>query len=191
MRILVTGVGGFAGSHLADALLKVSEAEVWGVLLTGNSPPYLDSRARTVVANLNNPAEVQAVLAAIRPEQIYHLAGQAYVPQSWADPWETLETNLRGQLNLFQGCLRLGLVETRILVIGSNEAYGRLQPNELPATEEAPFRPDSPYGVSKLAQDFLGLSYFISHKLPIVRARPFNHIGPRQNANRLAGKVSR
>lgn len=191
MRILVTGAGGFAGSHLADALLTTTNPDVWGVLLSNDRPAYLDRRVQTVVANLCDAVAVAEVMDKLRPDQIYHLAGQAFVPQSWADPWETIETNIRPLANLFQSCLRLGLMRTRILVVGSYEEYGRLSPSEYPATENSPFRPDSPYGVSKIAQDFLGYSYSVSHGFPVVRVRPFNHIGSRQSHKFVAADFAR
>ena len=180
MRILITGATGFAGSHLADQLLTQDAVELWGAANTPDRPEYLDKRLQFVQVDLRNPVEVEQLLASIRPERIYHLAGQAFVPQSWADPWETLEDNIRPQLNIIQVCLRHNLLDTRILSVCSNEEYGRLSPEELPARENSPFRADSPYGVSKLAQDFLAQAYFLSHHLPIIRVRPFNHIGPRQ-----------
>ncbi len=76
--------------------------------------------------------------------------------------------------------MRLNL-SPRVLVIGSMDEYGHVAPDQIPVTEETPLRPDSPYGVSKMAQDFLGLQYFLSHHVPIIRVRPSNHIGPRQN----------
>lgn len=186
MRILITGATGFAGSHLADQLLAQEEVELWGAANTPERPDYLDERIQFVEIDLRNPAEVDQLLTGIRPDRIYHLAGQAFVPQSWADPWETLEHNIRPQLNIIQTCLRRNLPDTRILSVCSNEEYGRLSPEELPARENSPFRADSPYGVSKLAQDFLAQGYFLSHHLPIIRVRPFNHIGPRQNARFVA-----
>lgn len=191
MRILITGVGGFAGSHLADALLTEGGHEVWGTLITPDRPHYLDRRVLDQAADLRYPDQVDRVLSEIRPERIYHLAAQAFVPQSWLDPWDTLETNIRAQLNVFQGCLRLGLSETRVLVVGSNEEYGRLSEDQLPATEQTPLRPDSPYGVSKIAQDYLGQSYYLSHGLPVVRVRPFNHLGPRQDPRFVAADFAR
>jgi len=186
LRILITGATGFAGSHLADQLLAQEEVELWGAANTPGRPDYLDKRIQFTQVDLRNLAEVEQLLAASRPDRIYHLAGQAFVPQSWADPWETLEDNLRPQLNIIQVCLRRNLSDARILSVCSNEEYGRLSPEELPAHENSPFRPDSPYGVSKLAQDFLAQAYFLSHHLPIIRVRPFNHIGPRQNARFVA-----
>jgi GDP-4-dehydro-6-deoxy-D-mannose reductase len=90
-----------------------------------------------------------------------------------------LQNNIQSQLNLLQAILDLGATP-RMMVVGSNEEYGLVRTEELPVTEDTPLRPNSPYGVSKVAQDMLGLQYFLSHQLPIVRVRPFNHIGPRQ-----------
>jgi GDP-4-dehydro-6-deoxy-D-mannose reductase len=121
---------------------------------------------------------------------VFHLAAQPFVPQSWADPWDTFETNLRSQLNLFEALLRRG-APARMLVVGSNEEYGLVSPDSLPLRENSPLRPDSPYGVSKVTQDYLGLQYFLSHQLPVVRVRPFNHIGPRQSEKFVAPAFAR
>jgi GDP-4-dehydro-6-deoxy-D-mannose reductase len=180
LRILVTGAGGFAGSHLADELLKEQSNQVWGILRDPGTPAYLDTRVQCDVVELCNLAQVTDYIASLQPDRIYHLAGQAFVPQSWVDPWETLENNIRAELNILQACV-VAKIFPRVLVVGSQEQYGRLRPDELPATETSPFRPDSPYGVSKIAQDYLGLSYVIRHNLPVVSVRPFNHIGPRQS----------
>lgn len=191
MKIVITGATGFAGSHLADHLLDQAGYEVWGVSETGQRPPYLNPRLQLARVDLRIPSAVDDLIAALKPDRLYHLAAQAFVPQSWADPWETLENNIRAQINIIQSCLKHNLTGTRLLVVGSNEEYGRIQPDELPARETSSLRPDSPYGVSKLAQDFLGQAYFLSHKLPIVRVRPFNHIGPRQNSRFVAPNFAR
>jgi GDP-4-dehydro-6-deoxy-D-mannose reductase len=185
LRILVTGAGGFAGSHLADALLNEPTTQVWGILREPGRPAYLDSRVQCDVLELCNLVDVNHYINHLRPDRIYHLAGQAFVPQSWADPWDTLETNIRAELNILHACVQ-AKVSPRVLVVGSQEQYGRLQPHELPATEESPLRPDNPYGVSKIAQDYLGLSYFIRYQLPVISVRPFNHIGPRQGRRFVA-----
>jgi len=87
--------------------------------------------------------------------------------------------NIIAELNLLRAVQELGLA-TRILLIGSSEEYGHVRPDDLPVNEETPFRPENPYAVSKIAQDMLGLQYFIAYKLPVIRVRPFNHIGPGQ-----------
>lgn len=191
MRILITGAGGFAGSHLADYLLAQDQHEIWGVNLIPNHPHYLDERVHLVVANLCSPEETHTLLNDIKPNRIYHLAGQASPAKSWDDPWDTIENNIRAQLNIFQSCVKLNFKETRVLAVGSSDEYGRLELSELPAREDSPLRADSPYGVSKIAQDFMGQSYFLSHRLPVVRVRPFNHIGPRQSPIFVAPNFAR
>jgi GDP-4-dehydro-6-deoxy-D-mannose reductase len=187
LRSLITGVGGFAGSHLADHLLALPDAdsEVWGCDLTGLRRPYHPNGLRVLAADLRDPAAARALIDRVRPDRIYHLAGQAFVGSSWDDPWATLETNLRSQVNLFEAILASRLAP-RILIVGSADEYGRVSAAELPIRETCPLRPDSPYAVSKAGQDLLGLQYYLSHDLPVVRVRPFNHIGPRQNKNFVA-----
>lgn len=119
------------------------------------------------------------LLDALRPELIYHLAAQASVERAWANPAGTLVNNISVQLHLFQAVIVLGLTP-RILVIGSADEYGAVAPEDMPIDESTPLRPLNPYAVSKVAQDYLGLQYHLSHKLQVVRVRPFNHIGPRQ-----------
>lgn len=181
MRALVTGINGFAGSHLADYLLTQPEIELFGgVYGDCENIVQLDKRATFIAGDLTDPAFAEALLSKTAPDRIYHLAGQAFPPASWQDPWATIDINVRSQVNLLQSAVRLQS-RARILVIGSMEEYGRVAPDALPVTESTPFRPDSPYGVSKIAQDLLGLQYFLSHYLHVVRVRPANHIGPRQN----------
>ena len=181
MRALITGLNGFAGSHLADFLLTQSNDEIFGAGIgdTANLA-HLAGRVTFIEGNLTAPGFTGDLLARTQPERVYHLAGQAFPPISWQDPWTTLEINLRSQVNLLSAAARLNL-SARILVIGSMDEYGRVEPHELPIRETTPLRPDSPYGVSKIAQDFLGLQFFLSHNLQVIRARPSNHIGPRQN----------
>ena len=100
-------------------------------------------------------------------------------------PWETLENNIRSQLNIIQASLKLN-PQPRILVISSAEIYGPVRPEQLPITENAPLKPTNPYGVSKVGQDMLGLQYYLSHHLPVLRARPFNHFGPGQSEGFVA-----
>ncbi|HBY96601.1 MAG: GDP-mannose 4,6-dehydratase [Ardenticatenaceae bacterium] len=181
MRALITGIGGFAGSYLAEHLLAAGCDEIWGVILTGpGQAAHLQDQVRLVEADLTDPERVRDLLAAVQPDRIYHLAGQSFVAISWRDPWPTLETNIRAQLNLLEAMVRLRL-NARILVVGSQDEYGKVEADELPIQETTPLRPDSPYGVSKVTQDLLGLQYFYSYGVHAVRVRPFNHIGPRQN----------
>ena len=181
MRALITGINGFAGSHLADFLLTQPSMQIFGgVYGFCDNIVHLDGRATFIEGDLRELSFAERLLKETQPDRIYHLAGQAFPPASWQDPWTTLEINLRSQVNLLY-CLTQMQLKPRILVIGSMEEYGHVDSSAMPIVEETPFRPDSPYGVSKVAQDLLGLSYFQSHHLHIVRVRPSNHIGPRQS----------
>ncbi len=181
MRALITGINGFAGSHFADFLLSQPNVQVFGgVYGSCENIVHLDGRATFIEGDLRNIQNAEALLKETQPDRIYHLAGQAFPPASWQDPWTTLEVNLRSEVNLLYHAAQMKST-ARILVIGSLDEYGRVSRDDLPVTENTPFHPDSPYGVSKIAQDLLGLQYSQSHHLHIVRVRPGNHIGPRQS----------
>jgi GDP-4-dehydro-6-deoxy-D-mannose reductase len=177
MRILITGVAGFVGTHLAAHLRQhLPEAELHGVYLSAENSPLVTAH----VLDLRDDAAVRELIARIRPDEIYHLAGQANVRRSFDAAWETLEHNLRPQLNLTRACIDVGIAP-RMLIISSGEVYvpGGVNP-EQPFDEDTPLAPCNPYGVSKVGQEMLALSYHRSHHLPILRARPFNHFGPGQ-----------
>lgn len=185
MRALITGVAGFVGGHLADAIRAETDWQVWGTILDETDRAYVSAGVTTVQADLRAPEAARAVIDQVRPDLIFHLAGQAYVPQSWRDPWGTYETNIRSQLNLFEAVSAAGL-KPRIVAVASNEVYGYVRPEDLPIDEDTPLRPNSPYAVSKIAQDFMGLQYWLDRQLPVIRVRPFNQIGPRQNERFVA-----
>lgn len=186
MRALITGIAGFAGSHLAEHLLSHTSLEVCGVIhKRDDNIAHLRERLRLFQGDLRDYQSVSSILAQAKPDFIFHLAAQSSVSASWHDPWATLENNMHSQLNVLRATVEFGL-KTRILVVGSNEEYGLVKSEDLPLRETTPLRPDSPYGVSKIAQDMLGLQYHLSHGLHIVRVRPFNHIGPRQSERFVA-----
>jgi GDP-4-dehydro-6-deoxy-D-mannose reductase len=181
VRALITGMNGFAGSHLADFLLTQPGVHIFGTGVGGlTNIAHVVDRAAFIPGDLTDAHFVALLLATTQPTHIYHLAGQAFPPISWQDPWATLEVNIHAQVNLLHAAAAVRS-SARILVIGSMDEYGRIGPRDLPITEDTALRPDSPYGVSKITQDFLGLQYSLSHQLHIVRVRPANHIGPRQN----------
>jgi GDP-4-dehydro-6-deoxy-D-mannose reductase len=185
LRALITGVAGFVGGHLAETVLAEPEWEVWGSVIAETDQAQVVPGVHTLTTDLREPEQARVLVETARPDVVFHLAAQAYVPQSWADPWDTYHTNIRSQLNLLDAIGRLEL-RPRVLVVSSNEVYGSARTEDLPLSENAPLRPNSPYSVSKLAQDFMGLQYSLDRKLPIIRVRPFNHIGPRQNERFVA-----
>ncbi len=180
MRALITGITGFAGGHLAQILIDRGDT-VFGVARDlGYSLNHLSQPVEPVIKDMLDAQVVLDLLEEVRPEAIYHLAGQAFVPTAWADPWDTFENNVRPQLNILLAMLKLNL-KARLLVVASNEVYGLVPHHQLPVKEDTPLRPDNPYGVSKVAQDTLALQYHLSHGLDVLRVRAFNHIGPRQS----------
>jgi GDP-4-dehydro-6-deoxy-D-mannose reductase len=190
VRVLITGVTGFAAGHLAQVLLDRGD-EVIGVSRSPHkSLAYLSQAIDSIICDLRDPAAVDRLLADIAPEAIYHLAGQASVSSSWADPWATLEDNIRPQLNILQAMIKQKL-QARLLVVASNEVYGHVQPEQLPVKEDKPLQPHNPYGVSKVAQDVMALQYHLSHRVDVLRVRAFNHIGPRQRPSFVAASFAK
>ena len=183
MKVLVTGVTGFAGSHLVDFILaKKPGTEITGIQRwrsrTENIEHFSD-KIRLVECDLRDASSVRDVLDAERPEWIFHLAAQSFVPTSWTAPTESLVTNIIGQLNIFEAVKKLG-IKPRIQLACSSEEYGLVLEDELPIRETNPLRPLSPYAVSKVGQDMLGYQYWMSFRIPVVRTRGFNHEGPRR-----------
>jgi len=180
VQVLITGIAGFAGSHLAEYALSRSDCEVIGIVRQHTENiAHLQDRLTLFRGDLREPALVKQVLHDAQPDLIFHLAAVADVGMSWRDPWGTLEANVRSQVNLLEAAVTQ-VPFARVLVVSSNEVYGLVEPENLPTDETAPFRPENPYGVSKVVQDLLAWQYFRGYGLSVVRVRPFNHIGPRQ-----------
>ena len=178
MKLLVTGVAGFVGGHLARYLSEEHAAvEVSGLVRPGTRAPGLPPAVTLVEADLEDASAVEALLEDVRPDRIIHLAAQSSVHRSWVDPEGTLRANVHGLLHVLEA-VRKRALWPRILVVGSAEEYGLVEPRSLPLREDAPLRPNSPYAVSKVAQGFLALQYSLSHQMGIVRSRTFSHTGP-------------
>jgi GDP-4-dehydro-6-deoxy-D-mannose reductase len=183
LRALITGITGFAGSHLAEYLLEHQpHVEVFGLYRWRSRMENLDrvlGRVRLLECDLRDYTSVHQALAASRPDYVFHLAAQSFVPSSWKAPSETMVTNVVGQTNLFEAIRALELDPT-VQIACSSEEYGMVHPDEVPIRESNPLRPLSPYAVSKVAQDMMGYQYFESYGLKTVRTRGFNHTGPRR-----------
>jgi GDP-4-dehydro-6-deoxy-D-mannose reductase len=184
MRILLTGAAGFAGRHLAEALLAQPGVELLGITRHPQQlGPTFPSNGRVPLqaCDLNEPARVLGLLTEWRPDQIYHLAGYAMVGRSFRQPDAAWHGNLDATRSLLEAVARWG-GKPRVLLIGSGLVYGGSEIPGQACNEESPLRPESPYAASKAAADLLGYQHWRCTALEIVRARPFNHIGPGQSA---------
>ncbi len=177
MRVFVTGATGFAGSHLVNSLLA-DGADVWALHHAATSMQALPDTVTAVDGDLLDLNGMKAAVCSAAPDVIYHLAGQAYPAQSWVNPALTIAINTGGTANLLEAAVAFG--RPRIVVVTSAEIYGKVRSNQLPLTERSIPKPRHPYGVSKFAAAQLVQVYARRYNLPVVEARPFNHIGPQQ-----------
>ena len=181
-RVLITGVTGFAGSHLVDYLLTRSDCDIIGIhrwRSRTENVEHFAGRITMLECDLRDATSTRDTLERVRPDWIFHLAAQSFVPTSWIAPTESLMTNMLAQLNIFEAVRHMGL-ECRIQLACSSEEYGLVHADEVPIRETNPLRPLSPYAVSKVTQDLLGYQYWMSFKIDCVRTRGFNHEGPRR-----------
>ena len=194
VRVLITGISGFVGSALAEHILSLPAAqdlEVHGAIHRSQSRLQgLRRHLRLHRGDLRNAAWVEHAVAAARPDLVFHLAAWSDVRASWEQPWVAYELNIGCQLNLLEA-LRRHAPAARILIVASSEVYGRIEPADLPINEEAPLRPNSPYGVSKAAQDLMAQQYWFNFGLHTVRVRSFNQIGPGQSDSFVASAFAR
>jgi GDP-4-dehydro-6-deoxy-D-mannose reductase len=181
MKVLVTGIAGFVGSHLAELLLK-KEDEVFGICLACESLKNIREIKKDLHltnCDMTDFNQLSKVVKRINPDEIYHLAALSSVGKSFGNPLDTIETNVRGTLYLLE-ILRNRRKEVRILIVGSSDMYGIVKPKDIPIAEEKPLLPISPYGTSKAMCDLLAYQYFKSYGVRTIRVRAFNHTGPRQ-----------
>jgi GDP-4-dehydro-6-deoxy-D-mannose reductase len=175
-RVLITGGTGFLGSYLSRFLTERGD-QVTATFILDPEPFLRDIAGTTALVHLDvrDAKEVDEVLDKVRPDTIYHLAGQPYVRPSWDDPVGTFRTNVDGTVHLLEW-LRLHAPATKFAFAGSSAAYGIA--DHQPISEEAPLRPSSPYGSSKAAADVICYQYCVSYSIPIYRFRIFATTGP-------------
>jgi len=182
MKVLITGITGFAGSHLAEYLLKLGGIEVYGTRRWRSRMEnihHIKDKIKFVECDLRDYSSMIRAIEQTKPDRIFHLAAQSFVPTSWIVPSDTITTNINGNLYLFEACREAG-INPLIQIACSSEEYGMVYENEVPIKETNPLRPLSPYAVSKVGQDMLSYQYYQSYKIPIIRTRGFNHSGPRR-----------
>jgi len=219
VRVLITGITGFAGSHLAEHILaEHPDVSIYGTYRWRSRMENLEELARKKVLDvvegrystgadvrddakrrgrvlllhceLTDAGAVEKLIAAVQPDRVFHLAAQSFVQSSFDEPAATIDINVRSQVNLLEA-IRRHESPTRIQIAGSSEEYGLVLPDEVPMKETNPLRPLSPYAVSKVAQDKLAWQYFKSYGMHAVVTRGFNHTGPRHGTVLAPSSFSR
>lgn len=175
MKAVVTGSSGFVGRELVAHLLAAGD-EVIG----------LD---RAAGADITDATALRDLLLQHRPQAVYHLAAVSHIGGSWSAAAQVFRVNAEGTLNVLLAARHAGV--DRVLVVGSADEYGIVSDKDLPLGEEAPLRPITPYGASKVAAEFLGLQAFLGDGLPVIRVRSFNHTGPGQTESFLVPALAR
>jgi len=182
MKALITGISGFAGSHLAEFLIDKGY-ELFGTFYDkstfSNLNGFID-KIRLFECDIRNYNDLKQITKKVQPNEIYHLAAISFIPTSFENPKLTFDTNLYGTLNLYESVKELK-ISPKILFVGSADEYGLIKESDLPIKEDCPLKPVNPYSISKVSADFLSYFYFRNYNLNIIRVRPFNHIGPRQS----------
>ncbi|MFS0555276.1 GDP-mannose 4,6-dehydratase [Brevibacillus sp. 179-C9.3 HS] len=193
MKALITGITGFAGGHLAEYLLSRGDVDVYGTFRSLTKKEQLGKlfdQVHLENCELKDPQSVNELIQKIKPDLIFHLAAQSFVPTSVHSPADTMVNNIVPQLNLFEA-VRNQAVPCKIQIACSSEEYGLVYPDEIPVKETNPLRPLNPYAVSKIAQDYLGYQYHHSYGLAIIRTRTFHHTGPRRGESYVTSNFAK
>ena len=175
-RTLLTGITGFVGSHLAEYLLS-QKVEVYGIKRWRsplNNISGIISRIKLHDCDLRDLSSLIHLFEGIKPDIIFHLAAQSFVPTSYTAPVDTLENNVIGTTNLLEA-VRFSKIDPVIHVCSSSEVYGQVESKDIPIKEDCPFHPASPYAVSKVGEDMISYMYFVAYGLKIIRTRMFTH----------------
>lgn len=183
MKHLITGIDGFVGGHLAEALVASGRGEVDGLVLNREaavSGGRIPAAARLYEADISDARGVLDVIDRVRPDRVYHIAGQAYVPHAMKDPYATFQVNIMGGIHVLEA-VRKVVPTCHVLVVSSGEVYGFVAADRLPIDESFPIDPKNPYAASKGAIDLVAQQYRRSFGMNVVITRSFNHLGPGQS----------
>ena len=182
-KVLITGITGFVGSHIADMCLK-NNVQLYGLrryhLSKMENINHITNNVNWQDCDMLDPRSVSRVIKEIQPDKIFHMASQSFVSPSWDHPLVYMDSNYKMTVNLLNACLDSDL-NPKILIPGSGEEFGEVLETELPITEESELKPVNPYAVTKVAQDMIGYVYYKSYGMNIIRTRAFNHEGPRRD----------
>jgi len=184
---LITGITGFVGSHLAEYLVQQPNLQVFGLArwrASRDNIHLVEDQIKIIEGDLVDLPSLLNLIRTVRPRYVFHLAAQSYVPYSFVAPVTTLEANCLGTCNLLEAIKIIRDddpdFDPIVHICSSSEVYGQVTEDQIPITEDCPFRPASPYAVSKVAEDMLGWQYFTSWGIKTIRSRMFTHTGPRR-----------
>ncbi len=188
-KVLITGITGFVGSHLVDYILdNHPDIEILGLARWRSKTEnilHVRDRITLLCGDLTDTQSLRYILSEHKPDIIFHLAAQSYVPYSFKAPISTLETNIIGTANLLEEIKQLKLssgYDPIVHICSSSEVYGQVKEDEVPIKETNLFRPASPYAVSKVGEDMLALQYWLSWGIKTIRTRMFSHTGIRRGS---------
>jgi GDPmannose 4,6-dehydratase len=188
-KVLITGITGMVGSHLADYLLANTDWKIYGLARWNDSLENIEhlsneinskERIELVYGDLNDLASLLVAVDKSKPNYVFHLAAQSYPQTSFDSPIETLQTNILGTTNLLEALRRSEYKNAVIHVCASSEVFGRVPKEKLPINEECNFHPASPYAISKVGTDLVGRYYAEAYNMTIMTTRMFTHTGPRR-----------
>jgi GDP-4-dehydro-6-deoxy-D-mannose reductase len=191
-KVFVTGIAGFAGSHLAEELLDAGY-RVFGALHPKESTAHLSGikpELELVKLDITNATKVESTLKKIRPQFVCHLAALASVWRSFADMQNVFRVNFEGTVNLLEASHQIGTLN-KMLFVSSADCYGTFSPKNKTLTEEQPLNPTSPYALSKAVAEQACMYYHTRHRLPVTISRSFAHTGPRQSIDFVVPSFAR
>ena len=193
-KVLITGITGMVGSHLAEYLLEHTDWDIYGMVRwrsplenINNLLPLVNSKSRVFLlyGDLRDPQSLQDVVSNARPDYVFHLAAQSFPKTSFESPLDTYETNVQGTSSLLE-CIKNLSPQAKVHVCASSEVFGRVPKDKLPIDEECSFHPASPYAISKVGTDLVGRFYAEAYGMTVMTTRMFTHTGPRRGG-RICG----
>ena len=196
--VLITGISGFAGSHLAEQLLDLG-CEVHGTIRRHAVPmheniEHLRGKIFLHEADITSAERILGVFEEIQPNAVFHLAAESFVPTSFREPARVSHNNIEGTINIFEAARRFDDSLESLQVACSSEQYGLVDPHEVPVIEDLkknPFRPRSIYGITKVATEQIAWLYHNSYQVPSIITRGFNHEGPRRGIQFVTSVIHR
>ena len=203
MRVLVTGIDGFVGSHAAELLLRESNGagstekiELHGTIITEEvrNIAHLRDSITLHQVDVSDPRRVESLFQEVLPDRVLHIAGQAFVPAALKNPMETFQANLFGGLSILEAARKQRVATGKspaVLIVSSGEVYGSVDPQSLPITEKASIQPNNPYASSKASVDLIAQQYAKHFDVNVIIVRPFNHAGPGQSPSFVVSDFAR